>query len=112
MPYTNEDGVSVYFRLMDYIKPRLTRVAIALGFPPHIIDVIEKKSDPEYFLLSEWLEGRNQEHDSRPLTWATLITALQHAGLMKEVKILEQHFLVTPVATDVPQTSKQLELCK
>ena len=105
MSYTNEDGADVYFRLMDRIKPRLNRVAIALGFLRHNIDVIEKNSDPECYLLSEWLEGRNQENDSRPLTWATLITALQHAGLLEEVNILEQHFVVASVAT-VSQTSE------
>ena len=49
-----------------------------------------------YYLLGEWLNGRNQEHDSRPLTWGTLINALQHAGLMEEVEILEQHFVAAP----------------
>ena len=107
MSYTNEGGASVYFRLMDRIKPRLTDMAIALSFPRHVIDVVKKDSDPVYYLLSEWLEGRNQENDSRQLSWATLITALQHAGLMEEVEILEQHFLSAciPVAT-VSQTSK------
>ena len=60
MPYTNKDGVSVYFRLMDRIKPRLTRVAIALGFPRHIIDVIEKENEPAYYLLSEWLKDTTE----------------------------------------------------
>ena len=95
---------------MDRIKPRLTDMAIALSFPRHIIDVVKKDSNPVYYLLSEWLEGQNRENDSRPLTWATLITALQHAGLLEEVNILEQHFLFMPVAT-VPQTSERLGLC-
>ena len=111
MSYTYVDRVSVTvdFRLMDRIKPRLTRVAIALGFPPHSIEVLEKKSDPECYLLSEWLSGRSTKA-SGPLTWGTLITALRHAGLMEEVRILEEHFIVTPVET-VSQASKQLN-CK
>ena len=99
MSYTGEDGKTVFFRLMDRSKPRFTAVAIALGFPQHIIDLLNRVSDPEYCLFSKWLGGGNLENDSRPLTWATLVTALQHAGLPEEVTILEQHFLVsTPVA--------------
>ena len=104
MSYTNDDGVDANFRLMDRIKPRLTDMAIALSFPRHVIDVLKKDSDPVYYLLSEWLEGRNQENDSRPLTWATLITALQHACFPEEVKILEQHFLL---AATVSRTSSK-----
>ena len=47
------------------------------------------------YLFSEWLRGGNQEQDQRPLTWGALITALQHAGLIEEVKILEEHFIAT-----------------
>ena len=109
MPYTDEEGTNANFRLMDRIKPRLTEMAIALDFPGYVIDVLGENPNPVYYLLSQWLEGRNQEHDSRPLTWGTLITALQHAGLLEEAKILEQHFLVTPIAT-VTQTSERIGL--
>ena len=109
MPYTDEEGTNANFRLMDRIKPRLTEMAIALDFPGYVIDVLGEKPNPVYYLLSEWLEGRNQVNDSRPLTWATLITALQHAGLPEEAKILEQHILVTPIAT-VTQTSERIGL--
>ena len=97
----SEDGTTVHFRLMERIKPRVTGLAIALGFPQHIIDDVETKRDPVYYLLKEWLNGRNQE-DSRPLTWGTLITTLQHAGLLEEVRILEQHFVAAqpPVADE------------
>ena len=102
----------VDFRLMDRIKPRLTRVAIALGFRSHSIEVLKKESDPEYYLLSEWLDGRStRASERRPLTWGTLITALRHAGLMEEVRILEEHFIVTPFET-VLQASKQLSYKK
>ena len=93
MPYIDEKGTNTNFRLMDRIKPRLTEMAIALDFPGYVINVLGEKPNPVYYLLSQWLEGCNSENDSRPLTWDTLITALQHAGLMEEVKILEQHFL-------------------
>ena len=98
MSYTNQDEDKV-FRLMEHVKPRLNRVAIALGFPPHSIDAIEKQSDPVYILFKEWLAGCNQDHDSRPLNWDTLITALMEAGLLQEAKILEKHFFA-------PQNSK------
>ena len=52
---------------------------------------LETKQEPVVFV--EWLRGGNQEHDSRPLTWRTLITALRAAGLLEEVKILEEHFV-------------------
>ena len=111
MSYTSEDGQTVHFRLMDRIKPRMTGLAIALGFPQHIIANLTTELNPVYYLLGEWLNGRNQEHDPRPLTWGTLITALQHAGLLDEVKILEEHF-VAPVAEPMP-LARQLHMhCK
>ena len=95
----SEDRKTVQFRLMDRIKPRVTGLAIALDFPDYVIDDMETKRDPVYYLLKEWLRGGNQEYDSRPLTWGTLITALGAAGLLGEVKILEQHFVAaSPVA--------------
>ena len=113
MPCISKDGASYFFRLMDRIKPRLTDLAIALDFPVYVIDILETKPNPVYYLLSEWLKGRNQEYDSRPLTWATLITALQHAGLLEEVKILEQHCLATrtSLATVLSQTSTCKWVC-
>ena len=102
MSYTSEDGMTVPFRLMDRIRPRVTRLAIALGFPLHVIDKLEIKWNPVYYLLAEWLRGGNQEHSSRPLTWATLIAALEEAGLLEEVNILKKHFVATMVALEIP----------
>ena len=96
MSYTSEDRQTVHFRLMDRIKPRVTRLAVALKFPDYVIDDMETKRDPVLYLLKEWLRGGNQEHDSRPLTWGTLITALGAAGLPEEVKILELYFVTVP----------------
>ena len=56
---------------------------------------MEHKDDPVYHLLSEWLRGANQERDSRPVTWATLITALRDANVQEEADILEKHFVET-----------------
>ena len=96
----SEDGKTAPFRLMDRIKPRVTQLAIALQFPQHIRENMKADLNPVYYLLNEWSKGGNQDHDQRPLTWETLITALQHAGLMEEAEILEKHFVVpaTPLA--------------
>ena len=102
MSYTSEDGRTVPFRLMDQIKPRVARLAITLRFPPHIRANLKTELDPVYYLLDEWLRGGNQEHDSRPLTWGTLITALEEAGLLEEVKILEEHFVAVPLTAEPP----------
>ena len=59
------------------------------------------KDDPVFYLLNEWLRGANQESDSRPVTWATLITALRVANIPAEADTLEKHFVQTesvPVA--------------
>ena len=101
MSYTSEDGRTVSFRLMERIRPRVTGLAIALNYPDYVIDDLETKRDPVYYLLKEWLNGRNQEHDSRPLTWGTLITALRTAGLLEEVEILEQYFVPVAAPTQV-----------
>ena len=100
MSYTSKDGTTVPFRLMDRIKPRVARLAIALGFPEHIIANLKTDPDPVFSLLTEWLKGGNQEHDSRPLTWSTLLTALGEAGLLEEVRILEKYFVAAPSVTE------------
>ena len=66
--------------IMDRIRPQVTGLAIALGFPQHIIANQKTEQDPVVYLLTEWLRGGNQEHDSRPLTWGTLISALTAAA--------------------------------
>ena len=93
MAYTVEDGRVAYFRLMDRLQPYWRRLAIALKFPPYAITAMEQKDDPLYHLLSEWLHGANQERDSRPVTWATLVTALRDANVQEEADILEKHFV-------------------
>ena len=64
---------------------------------------MKQEDDPVYYLLSEWLRGANQERDSRPVTWGTLITALRKANVQEEADILEKHFVeiklpIVPVA--------------
>ena len=105
MSYTS-DGSKVAFRLMDRVKPQVARLAATLGFPQHIIADLETKHDPVFYLLSSlWLKGGNLEHDSRPLTWETLITALEEAGLIEEAEILDEHFVAIPSSGAVTCTS-------
>ena len=94
MTYTDEDGTRVPFRLMGRMRPHIRQVAIALEFPQHNISIMTRKSDPVYYLLSKWLQGANPE-DQRPVTWKTLITALQDAGVYEEARILKK-YLVEP----------------
>ena len=80
---------------MNQLQPHWRRLAIALEFLPCDIAVMEHKDDPVFHLLSEWLRGANQERDSRPVTWATLITALRDANVQEEINMLEKHFVQT-----------------
>ena len=108
MSYTGEDGRDTRFRLMNQLQPYWRRLAVALKFLPCDINFMEHKDDPVYHLLSEWLRGANQERDSRPVTWATLITALHDANVQKEADILEEHFVETGLPV-VPVAMSQAE---
>ena len=98
MSYTGEDGRDVQVRLMQQVRPHWRELAIALKFPQHEIAIMESKDNPVYYLLSEWLRGANQEKDPRPVTWKTLVEALQHADIQEEATILKKHFIQVPVA--------------
>ena len=93
MPYTGEDGRDRHFRLMDQLRPHWRRLAVALKFHHSDITAMERKDDSVVYLLGKWLRGDNQEWDSRPVTWATLITALREANVHEEADILEKHFV-------------------
>ena len=106
MSYTGEDGGVTYFRLMDQLQLHWRRLAIALKFHYCDITVMEHKDDPVYHLLIEWLRGANQERDSRPVTWATLITALRDANVQEEANILEKYFVKDKLPA-LPMTMSQ-----
>ena len=74
---------------MNWIQPQWKKIEIALKFPPHTIDVVDSEADPVVHLLSKWPRGANQEHDTWPLTWRTLMIALQPANIQDEANILE-----------------------
>ena len=107
MSYTGEDGRDTRFRLMDQLQPHWRKLAVALKFRLCDINVMKQEDDPVFHLLSEWLRGANQERDSRPVTWATLITALRDANVQEEVDILEEHFV--EIQLPVPVTMSQAE---
>ena len=102
MSYAGEDGREVHFRLMDQLKPYWRRLAIALKFLQYEIDAMESKDDPVYHVLSKWLRGANQENDSRPVTWGTLIAALRHANIQDEATVLDKHLVDTSVSVPHP----------
>ena len=100
MSYTGEDGRDVNFRLMDQLKPHWRRLAIALNFPQYEITAMKHEDDPVLYLMSEWLQGANQEKDPRPVTWGTLFKALQQADCQEEVAILAKH-LIAPYSGEL-----------
>ena len=108
MSYTGWDGTCTRFRLMDQLQPHWSRLAVALNFKQCDIAVMKHENDPVYYLLSGWLRGANQEMDSRPVTWRTLITALRDANVQEEANILETHFVEIKLPV-VPVTMSQAE---
>ena len=113
MSYTGEDGRDTHFRLMDQLQPYWRRLAVALKFRLSDIAIMGQEDDPVYYLLIEWLRGANQEGDSRPVTWATLITALRDANIQVEADLLEEHFvnnrLTAPVT--LPLAEGNFQIC-
>ena len=91
------------FRLIDRVKTYWWDLAAALKFPVHKIASMEHKDDNSrvHYLFQEWLREANQERDSRPVTWATLITALKNANIQQEAKILEEHFVEMPYSGEL-----------
>ena len=108
MSYTGEDGRDTRFRLMDQLRPHWRRLAALLKFLPYDITVMKQEDDPVFHLLSEWLRGANQERDSRPVTWATLITALRDANVQEEASMLEKYFVEIQLPK-VPAVMSQVE---
>ena len=111
MKYTNEVGRD--FQLIDRVKPYYRDLATVLMLNSqdeiYIMDhICEDDASRVMHLLSEWLRGANQEKDSRPVTWATLITALKDADIQEEAKILEEHFVEMPQATRRSSLSPRL----
>lgn len=89
MCYTNKEGDTVDVRLVDRIQPKWYEFAVSLRFPLHRIQSIKREDNPVVSLLIEWLQGGNMTEDRRPVTWATFIEALHHAGLKEEANIMQ-----------------------
>ena len=106
------DGKRRSFRLMDRLEPYMASVAIALGFPHYRIEIFKRSNSPVFDLLSEWLRGANMEEDRRPLTWETLITALQAAKLHEEATILENHLAVQSVGESTTEVDSTVQISK
>ena len=108
MQYTDEREKTEHFRLMDRIQSKWERFATALKFPRYTIQTIQKKTDPVFELLAEWLRGANRINDARPLTWRTFITALWKAGFHDEADILEKYFVTEPAQETSPKSGQSV----
>ena len=108
MSYTDERGQTMPFRFMDRIRPNWRSIAIELQFPSCFIKALKGEDDPVFHLLDEWLQGANQEHDTRPLTWRTLITVLRRANIQGEADILD---LITEPAQETESPLGQYSKC-
>lgn len=110
MQYDSKDDRRAPFRLIDIIKPRCKELAAALGFLPHVIEVMVEEVDPVWYLLKEWLRGASQEGDpnKKPITWRTLIEALPAAKMPEEATILKTHFIFD---SDTSSQSGELLVC-
>ena len=98
MSYAGGDGRDVQIRVMQQVRPHWRELAIALEFPEYEIAIMEENDNPVYYLFSEWLRGANQKKaDPRPVTWRTLIEALQHADVQEEATVLKKHFFQVSV---------------
>ena len=101
--YSGKDGRDAQIRIMDQIKPHWIQLAIALKFPPYAIATMERKGDPVYYLLSEWLQEATKKEDHRPVTWRTLIESLRHANLQQEATVLDEHCMIPKETADLDE---------
>ena len=97
--YTDENNKKQQFRLIDRIKPRKywRSVARALNFPSYSIETAKDNEDEAAeWIMDEWLRGANASQDDRPITWGTLLTALDEANMREEVDILLKYIIISP----------------
>ena len=70
-------------RVVDELAPYWRTVGCFLRFPECDLETLSKDNHSEEErcrrMLSMWLDGRNDENDSRPKTWATLIHVIKRA---------------------------------
>ena len=76
-------------RIIDRIAYKWRRVAIRLHFEAHQIEGIEQDchyqtSDASRKMIMKWLDGGGSLR--KPITWATLIEALEEADLSEVAK--------------------------
>ena len=70
-------------RVVDELAPYWRKIGNFLGFPECDLETLSKDNQSEEErcrrMLSMWLDGCNDENDSRPKTWATLINVIKRA---------------------------------
>lgn len=83
----------VPYRVMEKLQPVWRDLATALDFAPETIQVLATKApkDSLFDLLTGWLGGNNMERDDSPLTWGTLVKAMQRANIQEVADFLTEH---------------------
>lgn len=84
-----EDGSEV--KIVERVAARFQRVAFALEFQPGVCDAVLNTAHNSYeracqMIFQKWLNGEGR----KPVTWVTLIQALEHADfkqLARELKL-------------------------
>ena len=90
----NEEGKHQRVYIIDEMAPKWKRVGRMLKFSPSCMETISSccQDDSECCdkLLSQWLQGYNDDNDSRPKTWETLLEVMRDARLAELAERLEK----------------------
>ena len=92
--YKDEQGVQQRIYIIDDMAPRWKQVGRMLKFSEPDIENIRSTCNGVVveccdMLLSKWLQGYNNNNDSRPKTWETLLEVMRDARLGELVIKLE-----------------------
>ena len=92
--YRDSAGETCRLHIIDEIGPSWERLAFALKFSDTTVNTI-KLNNRDYCeqscrdILSRWLRGMNAGLDPRPLTWKTLVSALDEARCYELARKIE-----------------------
>lgn len=94
--------------VVDELAPDWRTIGCFLGFPESDLEAIFKNNQCEEDrcrrMLSMWLDGRNDENDSRPKTWVTLIHVIKKARRGTLSKQIQEVVYANSCRPDVDQT--------
>ena len=81
-------------RVADELTPDWRTIGRFLRFPECDLETLSKDNQSEEEccrrMLSMWLDGRNDENDNRPKTWATLIHVIKKARMGRLLKQIRE----------------------